>query len=35
MNETETYEYFYRTKKIPPVSLRNWVAIYTILTGVM
>jgi hypothetical protein len=35
MNDKESYLYFYNTKKIPPVSLRNWVAVYTILTGVL
>ena len=33
MNIEETYECFHKTKKVPPVSLLNWVAVYTILTG--
>lgn len=33
MTPQECCEYFYKTGKIPPLNLLNWVTVYTLITG--
>ena len=34
MSELECCEYYYKTGKIPPLNLKNWVTVYTLIVGV-
>lgn len=33
MSQIECCEYYYKTGKIPPLNLINWVTVYSLITG--
>lgn len=33
MNEKECAEYYFKTGKIPPLNLNNWVVVYNIIVN--